>query len=233
MSMTTTKGPIKSARLRLSARYKYIIMPIDPLILVEKLREVGFSLPARMPRPPAGTGFTYQPVGSIGQKGENSVELDLGKGIIGIEGAKSDEVIKDFQLTEKILSEEFSVDIENRTWFLVCIAEMTLPGHKSAIETARTQFAESKLFHEIGQIVGETPIQFGLRLASKSSQPLDENWLDFKIEPLVNDARSYYVSVVYRNANRSKVYNFLTGLEDKVEKVIQTVERSTSTSGSR
>src|SRR6266446_6292073 len=130
--MATSKSSIKNARIRLSARYKYIIMPIDSLVLVEKLREAGFSLPARMPRPPAGTGITYQPVGSIGQKGENSVELDLGKGIIGIEGAKSDEVVSDFQLTEKILSNEFGVDIENRTWFLECIAEMTLSGHKSA-----------------------------------------------------------------------------------------------------
>jgi len=203
-------------------------MPIDTSILIEKLGQIGFSLPPRIPRPPAGTGISYQPVGSIGQKGQDSVDLDLGKGIIGVEGVDSADVVKDFKSVEQILSHDFLVDVEKRTWFLECIAEMSLTGRKSATETTRNLFPESKLFQQVGQTMGVMAVPFGLRLASKNSLPLDEDWFDFKLEPLVHNPRAYYLSIVYRSANRNKVYDFLTGLEVKVEDVLRTVELSSS-----
>jgi len=228
LTTTEEKSSIENPRIRLSGRYKYVIMPIDPTVLIEKLGQAGFSLPSRLPRPPAGAGISYQPVGSIGQRGQDTVDLDLGKGIVAIEGVDSVDVVKDFKSVEQILSKEFLVDVEKRTWFLECIAEMSLKGRKSPTETTQNLFPESKLFQQVGQQMGVSVAPFGLRLASKNSLPLDEDWFDFKLEPLVHNPRAYYVSIVYRSANRSKVYDFLSGLEAKVEDVLRTVELSGS-----
>src|SRR6266566_2206391 len=199
MSKTSSRVSIDSERIRLSAKYKYLIMPIEPSVFIDSLRQIGFSPLPSAPKPPIGSGISFALVGPVAQKGQNRIDLDLGRGIIAVEGINSSEVLADFQAVDLILKDQFSLDLQTKTWFVEAISEVTLTSNRSAIDSIRALFSDSALYSAIGNVMGDVPTTFGLRLGRHEPNPIDEDWFDFKIEPVVHNPTSYYISIVYRN----------------------------------
>ena len=226
--MSASKPTIETQRVRLSTKLKYIIMPISQSAFAASLKEIGFTTPQRVVRSPIGSGVAFEPAVVYGEKGENKVDMDSSRGIIGIDGTNPADVVSDFRRLEDMLKQSFGLDIEKRTWFLEAIAEFTVTTHRNTLDVLRTSLPDAKLLEKLGNAMGEQVGPFGIRLCSPNSEPLDENWFDFRIEPVVTSLKSYFLSFVYRNEVRSKVYNFLGGLESRALKLIATAEQGSS-----
>ncbi len=214
---------VLQGRYRVSIRLNNVIVPIEYSDLVTALQKFGYKA-AKAPRLPVGTGANLEPAGVVAQLGDSTLDVDIGRGILGIDASSPAEALTGFRQLIQILQKELNIDIPHSTWFVETIAELNVEGSRKALNALRNLYSQAELIKVTTQLLREPTALFGIRIGSAKNDPSGPDWFDLRIEPLLRNSQIYYVNVVYRNSNEEKVLQFVEGLDIRVGKIINSLE---------
>ncbi len=200
-----------------------MIVPIETSDLLAGLQRHGYKI-AKSPRIPIGLGASIETAGTVAQLGETEVDMDLRHGIIGVESGSSKDTIAGFRQLLDILKNDLRMDPERSTWFVETITELSIQGTQRAIAAIRDAYSESALVKAANKVLGEPTGFFGIRIGSKESEPSGPDWFDLRIEPMLRNLEVYYVNLVYRSSDSTKVLRFAEGIESKISEIIGVLE---------
>src|SRR2546428_791778 len=96
-------------RHRLSIRLNHVIVPIDYAELNDALQKRGSTV-QRMPRLPVGTGANVEPLGVFAQFGDATVDIDIGRGILGVDSGSPRDALVIFHQLMEILQKDLGVN---------------------------------------------------------------------------------------------------------------------------
>ncbi len=213
-------------RFRLSIRLDYTVVPVDILDLMIALQRSGAKV-AKIPTIPAGSGAALEPVGGpIAQLGESVVDVDLSRGILGVEGPSGAESMSGFQKLLGMLQGDLGLDTQRHTSFVEFVCDLNIKGEKRAIEAMRG--LKLSVATIAGKVLEESTSIFGLRLGSSNFEPDGPNWFDLRIEPLLRNPQVYFVSGVYRNKEVDRVLKIAENFESRIETIIASLEAETA-----
>jgi hypothetical protein len=218
---------ILQARYRVSIRLNQVIVTIELSDLLAALQKHGYKV-GTPPRMPIGLGASLEAAaaGPIAQLGETTVDVDLGRAVLGVESSSSKEALTGFNQLLGIMRKDLHVDIEHDTWFVETIAELNVQGTKDAISAIRDAYADDALVRTATRMLGEETAFFGIRIGSKESEPSGPNWFDLRIEPLLRNPGVYYLNLVYRNSDSARVLRFADVMDPTISEIMSSLEAS-------
>lgn len=182
-------------------------------------------MPSLRERPLVPVGAQLVAGGRIAQKGELSFDVDPNRGIITVEGNIIEKVLTEFNAIEDLARQEFAIDFIREARFYEIIADLTIVVHKNPVETVSRVFSDSKVLSDFSTILKEEVGNYGIRLAKRGQVPNEEEWFEYRVEPLVAKPRSaYYSNIIYRSKVKDNVMKAATGLIDTVGRLVSTME---------
>ena len=96
---------------------------------------------------------------------------------------------------------------------------------ESKTSAINRHLGESKLFDGISDILGQKVINYGIHIAPPNESPSGPEWIDIQIKPNVHAAESRLLAdVVYRSADRSKVFGFCADCEKSLTEIFDLIE---------
>ena len=228
VDMDAEKGNTRIERFLFSVRLGGIFFPLGFSEITQLLDKAGFILAAalkdRLPSVPAGGRLVVG--GRIAEKGDLSFNVDPNRGVITVEGRSIRNVITDFNAIEDLARQEFAVDFSQERQFYEIIADLTITVYKNPIETVGELFSDSKVLSDFSTILEEEVGNYGVRLVKKEQLPNEEEWFEYRIEPLVEKPRNtYHSNVIYRSKDKDKVIKTATELIKRVGQLISTMEQ--------
>ena len=227
VGMVPEKEKTRIERFLFSVRLGGIFFPLGFSEITQIVEKTGFSLVASLrekPLLPAGGQLVVG--GRIAEKGDLSFNVDPNRGIITVEGNVIENVLTEFNAIEDLAREEFAVDFVREASFYEIIAELTMAVHKNPIETVSKLFSGSKVLSDFSTILEEDVGNYGVRLVKTRQVPNEEEWFEYRIEPLVAKPRNaYHSTVIYRSRVKDEVTKAATRLIDTVGRLVSTMEK--------
>lgn len=213
-------------RFLFSVRLGGVFFPLGFSEITRLVDKVGFTLvPSLKERPMVPAGAQLLVGGRIAQKDDLSFNVDPNRGIITVEGNIIEKVLTEFNAMEDLARQEFAIDFIREARFYEIIADLTIVVHKNPVETVSRVFSDSKVLSDFSTILKEEVGNYGVRLVKRGQAPDGEEWVEYKIEPLVAKPRStYYSNVIYRSKVKDNVMKAATGLIDTVGQIVTTME---------
>src|SRR5436309_10223337 len=195
---------ILRGRFRLSIRLNYTIVPIDVVDRLAALQKLGYTV-GKPPTLPAGSAGTLEaaPIGRIATLRDSTVDIDLNRGILGVDSSTAEEMLTGFRHLLQVLQKDLNIDTNAHTSFVEFITDLNIEGDSQALQALRT--VQTSLTSVTAKAFGEDTSVFGLRFGSADHEPSGPSWLDLRIEPLLRNLQVYVVSLVYRNPDVKKV----------------------------
>jgi len=227
VDMDAEKEKIRIERFLFSVRLGGIFFPLGFSEITQLLDKAGFTLSAPLrERPSLPAGGQLMVGGRIAQKDDLSFNVDPNRSIITVEGSTIENVLKEFNAIEDLARQEFAVDFNRERRFYEIIADLTIGVNKNPVETVSKLFSDSKIFSDFNTILEEEAGNYGVRLVKKQQMPNEEEWFEYRIEPLVAKPKNtYYSNVIYRSNDKDKVLKAATGLIETVARLISTMEQ--------
>ena len=221
---------IKLERFHFSVRLGGIFFPLEVAEVTPLLKESGYEineeLAKRLADIPIGTRIVVG--GAIAEKRDDrqTFRMEPERGIMAIVGQKVDAIVKDFSNLEKLIEDRLNLTLEKEALFYEFIADGTATTGKDPTKVVAKLLDDSKLQPEISKILGFAVTNFGLRLVERERYVTDNQWFDFRIEPLVPKPNTtYHINVVYRHPERANVIKAARSLNGTIEKLLIAIER--------
>jgi len=227
VDVTAYKEKIRIERFVFSVRLRGLFFPLGFSDIAQLLDKAGFTLirPLRE-RPSLPSGAQLVVAGRIAEKGDLKLNVDPDRGVINIEGKSIQEVLTEFDGIEKLALEEFGVNFNIERRFYETIGDLTILADKDPIETISKIYSDSKVFSAFKTILKEDSGNYGVRLVRKGQFPDQEEWWEYRIEPLVAKSRNtYYSNVIYRSEDKANVVRAARGMVETVGQLIMTMEQ--------
>lgn len=224
---TLYKEKTRVEKFLFSVRLRGIFFPLGFSDIVQLVDHSGFTLvgPLRE-RPSLPSGAQLVVGGRIAEKGDLKLNVDPDRGVINIEGKSIEEVISEFDGIEELALKEFAVNFNKERRFYETIGDLTILADKDPIETVSKLYSDSKMLSAFSTILKEEMRNYGVRLVRKGQAPDQEEWGEYRIEPLVAKSRSgYYSNVIYRSEDKSNVVRVAREMVERVGQLITTMER--------
>lgn len=224
---TVYKGKTKIERVIFSVRLRGIFFPLGFSDIVQLINSSGFTLigPLRE-RPSVPSGAQLVVAGRIAEKGDLKLNVDPERGIMNVEGKSIQDVLTEFDGIEKLALSEFGVNFNAERRFYETIGDLTILADKDPIATISKIYSDSKVFPTFNTILKEDTGNYGIRLVKKGQAPDQEEWWEYRIDPLVAKSRStYYSNVIYRSEDKANVVRASREMVERVEQLIMTMEQ--------
>jgi len=222
----TPERKLEDVRIRLSVRLNYIIFPIDGFKLIDAFRRAGYVLLTPPPPRPIVRGAMLEFRGPIAQKGENIIDGNFDRGFLGVEGSSYESAIRGFDELGELIKGNFGIDLDEGARFYEIIAKFDVDSVKNPLEAVGRVCGDDGLMAAINNILEQETSIFSVRFTPKGRVPNHEEWFDITIEPdLIKPTTTYAILVIYRSADRSKVEKFGEGLDSKILRLIDEIER--------
>jgi len=227
VDMVPEKEKARIERFLFSVRLGGIFFPLGFSEITQLVDKAGFTLVASLrERPLVPVGGQLVVGGRVAEKGDLSFNVDQNRGIITVEGNVIENVLTEFNAIEDLARQEFAVDFIHEARFYEIIAELTMVVHKNPVETVSKVFSDSKVLSDFNTILKEEVGNYGVRLAKRGQVPNEEEWFEYRVEPLVAKPRSvYHSNVIYRSKVKDNVLKAATELIDTVERLVSTMEK--------
>lgn len=225
MENTSNQIEVVLSNVRLSARYGFIIYPIDYGILQKVLTLQGYQV-AKTPNTPI-EGISVEPVGLIAKKGNITVDSLSDKQVIGINANNEQAALSSFEELENGLSTELGIDLTTKKQFYEATMYLAVRTGKNPL-TTMSQLRERYPYQkEMSKIFGEDIAPLSYRI-SPTNRPIDSpDWFEFNIEPLTSRATSFYrVALIYRSSTRSSVMEKVTNSRNMITQTLHMLESS-------
>lgn len=223
----TYKEKTRIERFTFSVRLKGIFFPLAFSDVVQLVDRAGFTLVAPLKeRPSLPPGGQLVVVGRIAEKGDLKFNLDPERGVINLEGKNIEDVLSEFNAIEDLARREFAVDFNKEQRFYEILADLTVNTDKDPIKTMSKLFSDSKSLSTFSAILEDGTGNYGVRLVRKGQDPNQEEWWEYRIEPLLTKSRNtYYSTVVYRSEDKDKVVKAAKELIERVAQLIIAMEQ--------
>ncbi|MBI4336758.1 MAG: hypothetical protein HY683_02865 [Chloroflexi bacterium] len=226
MSTSTNAHEIMFTRVRLTVRVDSLFFPLDYGDIAKVLPTLGYELlEKRLPvELPAGARLAVS--GRIAQKEPYYVHLSVDRGFIGVDGDEPAGVLSEFKNLLQLLEETYHPDFGKQARFYEIIVDATVRGKGDPLQVLATLSRSIQLLTNLQPLLGEKDLaSFGLRLVPRGASPGEDEWFEWRIEPLVPRPKTHYTaSVVYRSPNRENVETRLASLEDTLDKLVSQLE---------
>jgi len=152
--------------------------------------------------------------------------MDANAGVIAVEGDNIEEVLQDFGRLETELSKKLEIELNSQARFYESIFDspVVVGRKRSPIKTVARLFRGKKRVR-FGKILGRRVTNYGIRLVHRDPSPLDDQWLELKLEPTIQRPETTYSNnVVYGHRDKEKVVSMARSLLDLVSQLIQEME---------
>ncbi|MBA7610524.1 hypothetical protein ES703_17733 [subsurface metagenome] len=220
---------IKLERFHFSVRLGSLFFPLEVSEVTPLLEESGYKiseeLTKRLADLPLGTKLVVG--GAIAEKRDDgkTFRMEPDRGVIAIAGQHVGTIVEDFSNLEKLIKDKLNVSLEREALFYEFTAEGTATTGKDPTKIVAKLLNGSRLQSEISKILGSSVTSFGLRLVERERYVTDNQWFDFKIEPLIpKPDTTYHINVVYRHPKRANVINAAQSLNGTIEKLLIAIE---------
>lgn len=220
---------IKLERFHLSVRLGSIFFPLEISEVIPLLEESGYKISEELAKRLAALPLGAKVVvgGAIAEKRDDgrTFRMEPDRGVIAIAGQHVDAIVKDFSNLEKLINDKLNLSLSKEALFYEFIAEGTATTGKDPTKIVAKLLDGSRLQSEISKILGPSVTNFGLRLVERERYVTDNQWFDFKIEPLVpKPDTTYLINVVYRHPKRANVIGAAQSLNGTIEKLLIAIE---------
>ena len=232
--MPTSNDSLTIDRFSFALRLDTLFVPFSIEEVTPGLEQLGFSLTEdieRMLTPgakPMGTRINVD--GHIAHKDDPplQVRVDMGRGVLGVDGKNVDEVIEEYRLIEAWINKELQLNLGGNAKFYESILEgiLTVGIERSPIETLKRLYTDGGQISQFSQILGRGVTNFGIRIVTEGTAPMDDTWLDLRIEPSVQRSNSAYrVNVVSRGKQLDTQAEEARQLTDKLSQLVSAMEK--------
>ncbi|HEO64743.1 MAG TPA: hypothetical protein ENI73_02635 [Spirochaetes bacterium] len=160
------------------------------------------------------------------------------KGLLSAEGRDLEKVSECFNEIHEIAKDLLGQDLAKETKWAEVFFDCRYLGAKRPLK-ALEDYLPSQPYLKLGEIVGEKVKPFSLIIYSAEKSELEElevplkevpNWVHINIEPLIINSKYYFVRVIYRQEDISKVGVFNTKLGGVVDSLISQIESDSDVS---
>jgi len=213
---------IRPQRYRLSLVLRTLFFPFTYPDVAESLKKRGYIIP---PLPPLPRGPRIYIGGRIAMKDDCTVDIDDSRKLIASEGSSVQSTINTLKELMVTAKEDFYIDLDKETDYLELLADMVVVTEKNPIESIGKVFEENKYLKRVNEILNIDSSIFTFGVAIKGGNPASKNWLDIRLEPRITmPTRGYDVHIVYRDGDVSKVLEFASKVNLKIEELIKEME---------
>jgi len=210
--------------LAMSVRFNFVLFSLDPIRLIEALSHRGFEI-SPPPRVELPARARLVATGEIARKGDCHVSLDHEKQTLTVKGPSPGATMKTLDELEQTIADELQIKIQEHAKFFELIARYECDSDSSPLDCVGRALSQNAVVKLYGDIVNENLSLFSLRLVPKSRVPDTEDWLDITLEPsVIRPTKTYVISVVYRNAQKARVWSFADTLESNLTRLVELVE---------
>lgn len=195
--------------------------------LIENLSKKGFSeitdIPKIMGAPPLQVVRA-----TIARKGNNEVMYNPAMGHVGIIGENFKEVNRDFEILESTLLSELEINA-SAIKSAEIISSNRVYSKNDPLEVI-SRFLESTNLSKFKEILGEgvnvKPLTIRMFVETEISGSLNTipNWAELSIEPFIPNPKYYFVRLIYRNTDTTKVKEVGNEIETRILKSIELIE---------
>jgi hypothetical protein len=127
---------------------------------------------------------------------------------------------------ESLLKKEFDLDSSGLAQYYEFLASLSTRARKNPLTSWYCHFAQLPMIKTTSEVIGTEVAPFGVRLTPKGETPNQPNWLEIRIEPLVQSATDHHnIEVVFRRSRREEVFDFVRRFEDIVRALLSLVEQ--------
>jgi len=227
VDMDVEKETPRIDRFLFSVRLGGVFFPLSFSEITRLVDKAGFTLvPSLKERPMVPVGAQLLVGGRIAQKDDLSFNVDSNRGIITVEGNVIGNVLTEFNAIEDLARQEFAVDFIREARFYEIIADLTIVVHKNPVETVSKIFSDSKILSNLSTILHEEVGNYGVRLVKRGQVPNEEEWFEYRVEPLAAKPRNtYYSNVIYRSRVKDNVVKAAKELIETIRQLVSTMEK--------
>lgn len=199
-------------------RFSSVLYPLDLLELLKQLPAIGYIVPDLVLR---GTPEVGKPIAT---KGDIDLVINQDNKTIGVSCRSSEKAIEAFQELRQFYLEHLDLSPNLATQYVEFNGNGWLKSKRNPVETLSQFWSKYEPLRELGKVLGQDVINFGLQLAPPKD-PIDPDWFHIYIDPLITASSSRYrIRWVWRGHNlkevlekHTKVNELLKGLISKIE----------------
>ncbi|TKJ30156.1 MAG: hypothetical protein CEE40_05785 [Chloroflexi bacterium B3_Chlor] len=214
-------------RLSLSVKYISVFLPFDIPGFLQVLREQGYFVTPSLEEATAAVPFGARlgASGLVARKADVGIRVDGDRQILGVVAPNASTALTEMDSLESLLKDGTGVDSPGLAQYYEFLASLTVRAKVSPLESWNRHLADVPLVQQASRLMGMKVSPFGLRLAPVRQVPNQPDWCEIRIEPQVQSPRdSHYLEIVFRGANRDKVFAFVSGFEETLDGLISLVE---------
>jgi hypothetical protein len=230
--MSQGHRPVDQYKLRVdrfdfNVRLKSLFFPLEFKEIVELLEAREFTIlkevQERIPQVPVGAKLVIG--GIIAEKQNILFRINQELGIIGMQGTNIEEVITEYEQFEAVAKNTLNVDLMEESRFYEIISELVIIAKKDPIVVISKIFDGHNTLRQLSAILEIDVTNFGIRLVPTNRAPTDEEWLEYKIEPLIAKPHtSYQSSIIFRSIDKEKVKVTASNLLRRIQIVLDAIE---------
>jgi len=209
-------------RNKLTVRFEYIIFPfvtgeLQNALAKAKMDYVLIPAPKALPSP---MGADLDWTGIIGKKGNVSILFDSVSQIIGVDGSDTTEVANVFLEILDIVKASVESTIDENATFYESYSSYSIETGESPLEKLGKIIPEGGLNEKIKNIIQEPVSNYGFHVYSTDKKIQSSDWFDISIQPATRRSeKTFVVTTVYRNKDKSKVEKFVSNHDDYLRKI--------------
>lgn len=222
------KAALNRLVLRMSAKFNYVLFPLDLRELVNRLASLHYLPIGDLPPEPSAVGpdATLGGQGPVARKADLMLDVNSEKQFLGVAGPRE---------AKETLSELFQVlDVVSDTLESSKIAFYEMQARYRARPPSSPLAAiarlgkDSKLARETTEALGLPVDLFSARLISGPSGPNHTDYLEVWLQPATSlPTKDLGLSVIFRDADRRKFEATSQQLEGRLQRLLDSAFRQT------
>lgn len=218
-------NPLEYQSLTLSVKYISVLFPFDSLRFLKALLKQGYLKPeGDIPQAPFGGRIEVN--GVIGRKGDISIRVDSRKNIVGVQAQDPETVLSEMETIEALLSKAFDFDSAGSAHYYEFLVTAYIKAEENPLDIWASHSEQTPLMDEFSQVLGMDVYPFGVKLSCRGETPMGPNWLEFRINPLVQAVTTYHqVETIFRNSDRDAVFRFIQKFDQYTHELLSKIEK--------
>ena len=217
----TIKGDIEVVwrKVALIQRFSSVLYPFDIFELLTQLPTIGYVVPE------LSLTVAREANRPIAQKGDTELAINQDNKTIGVVGRKVEKTIELFKELQKFYSERMDPSSGLETQYIELDAEGWAKSGNSPISSFTSFWSEYKPLEELGQILGDDTVNFGVNLVPANKDPNSAEYFHITITPLIPSAtKRYQFRFIKRGADLQQMLDRFSKTEDTLRKIIGKIE---------
>lgn len=215
-------------QFRFASRLNFVVFPVDPADLSAQLAAAGYQTSGQQqPVPPVTSRLRLRigVVGEIARKDNLTIDMDPDKQILGASGNDILKVTSAYDEVHRIIEEKMGLPLSKFASFYEAIGNFEVVTGNNPLMKIAGASTMQEMAKSIGAVLGTDVSPFTVRVSSRGAVPNQTEWFEITMEPLIPKSdTTYFVSVVFRSAERDKVVSIAKSVSGKVKDVIAMIE---------